>query len=419
MTLGSGVDVERLALLLGLALFFGFAFEQFFYGELPRHPGGVRTFPLLALAGGALFLLEPHYGLAFIAGLVVVGSWIHAYVHREMTREGDPGEGTLIVPICNFLAYALGPIALTQPLWLSVSVAVVAVLLLGGKRTLHDWAHRLSDQEVITAGMFLILVGVVLPLLAGRPPIPGTNITPFGVWLAVVAVSSISYASYLLQQFVFPQRGTLLGAILGGMYSSTATTVVLARRAAGDGMTAEIEAGMIAATAMMYVRVLVVATIFNGPLGAKLTLPLLVLAAISGVAAWMFARGKTTTTGTAKPTNPLQLGTAIVFAILFVAMAFLTRYVQSALGSSGVLGLAAVVGITDIDPFVLSIAQGGAASLGLTIAAMAIVIATSSNNVLKAAYAVAFSRRRESWIPAGALCGLSALGIAAAFLLVR
>jgi uncharacterized membrane protein (DUF4010 family) len=415
----AGVGAERLALLLGISLFFGFAFEEFFSGDLPRHPGGVRTFPLLALAGGALFLIEPHYGAAFVAGLLVVGSWIYAYVRHDLSTDEDHGEGTFVVPISNVLAYLLGPIALTQPLWVSVGVAVVAVLLLGGKRTLHDWAHRVSDQEVITAGKFLILVGVVLPLLAGLPVIPHTNITPFGVWLAVVAVSTISYASYLLQAHVFPQRGTLLGAVLGGLYSSTATTVVLARRSRDDAMTPELEAGIIAATAMMYLRILVVCVLFNATLAGKLVPPMLALAALSAAFAWARSRGEKRTSATTRAPNPLQLGTALVFAALFVLIAFIVGYVQAHLGSGGVLGLAAVVGVTDIDPFVLSIAQSQDATLTLSLAATAILIATSSNNVLKAIYTVSFSRRRESWVPATALGVLAAAGIAAAFFTMR
>jgi uncharacterized membrane protein (DUF4010 family) len=415
VTFAAGIGADRLALLLGLSLFFGFAFEEFYSGELPRHPGGVRTFPLLAVAGGALFVLEPHYGIAFTAGLLVLGSWIFTYVQRESQREGDPGEGTFIVPISNLLAYVLGPIALTQPLWVSVGVAVAAVLLLGGKRTLHDWAHRVSQGEVLTAGQFLILVGVVLPLLQGLPAIPHTTITPFGVWLAVVAVSTISYASYLLQRYVFPHRGTLLASILGGLYSSTASTVVLARRARDAEMTHELEAGIVAATGMMYVRLLVVCTIFNAQLGARLAVPLLVLAALSCAFALARSRGDKQTSATVGPPNPLQLGTALVFAALFVLVAFIVGYVQAYLGSSGVFGLAAVVGITDIDPFVLSIAQNVAGALSLATAAAAILIATSSNNVLKAVYAAAFSRRRESWVPACALGGLALLGVIAAY----
>ncbi|MGC1379427.1 MAG: DUF4010 domain-containing protein [Candidatus Baltobacteraceae bacterium] len=410
---------ERIALLLGLSLFFGFAFEEFYADELPRRPGGVRTFPLLALAGGTLYLLEPRYGAAFIAGLIVLGSWIYAYLRQEASAEANTVEGMFIVPACNLLAYTLGPIAVTQPLWLGVAVAVVAVLLLGGRRRLHDWAQRVPMQEVITAGQFLILVGVVLPLLAGSPKIPFTTITPFGVWLAVVAVSSISYASYLLQRFVFPGRGTVFTAILGGLYSSTATTVVLSRRASEEGMTPELQAGIVAATAMMYPRLLVVCSLFNLALGRVLLLPLLVLTAASAVLAAIRARGGTRSTHPANPSNPLQLGTALVFALLFVAISLLTTLAERYLGHAGIFALAAVVGVTDIDPFVLNLAQGGAAGVGLTAAAAAIVIASSSNDVLKAAYAIAFSRRRESWVPAAMLGSLAALGVAIALILLR
>ncbi len=408
---------ERLALLLGLSLFFGFAFEGFYSEELPRRPGGVRTFPLLALAGGGLFLLEPRFAAAFIAGLVVVGSWIYAYLRHAFKSEQH--EGMFMVPVCNLLAYALGPIALTQPLWIGVTVAVAAVLLLGGRHTLHDWARRVSGTEVMTAAQFLILVGVVLPLLAGKPAIPYTSITPFGVWLAVVAVSSISYASYLLQRYVFPGRGTFLMSILGGLYSSTATTVVLSRRAQDEGMTRELQGGIVVATAMMYLRVLLVCTLFNAGLGRMLVVPLVGLAIVSGAVALVCARlGKGSPTQ-ADPTNPLQIWTAVVFAVLFIAISMITTFVKSHLGNAGVYGLAAVVGVTDIDPFVLSLAQGGANGVGLATAATAIVIATSSNNVLKAVYTIAFSRKRESWLPAAVLGGIALLGIAAAALLPR
>ena len=419
MTALAGVSVERLALLLGLSLFFGFAFEEFYAGELPRRPGGVRTFPLLALAGGTLYLIEPRYDAAFIAGLLVVGSWIYAYVRRQSKDETNAVEGAFVVPACNLLAYVLGAIALTQPLWLCVGVAVAAVLLLGGRRTLHEWARRVSTQEIMTAGQFLILVGVVLPLLYGQPPIPYTTITPFGVWLAVVAVSSISYASYLLQRFVFPNSSTLVTAILGGLYSSTATTVVLARRSRDEGMTPELEAGIVASTAMMYVRILVVCSIFNLTLARTLAVPLLALAAAAAIMAALRSRSGAKSTHQTDFSNPLQLWTAFVFALLFVAISMLTTLAQSHLGKGGVYALASIVGVTDIDPFVLSLAQGGAAAVGVATAASAILIAASSNNVLKGIYAIVFSRRGYGALPAAMLGSLAAAGVALALLVVR
>ena len=412
-------SVERLALLLGLSLFFGFAFEEFYSDELPRRPGGVRTFPLLALAGGALYLLDPRYGAGFIAGLLVVGLWIFAYLREQSQGEDAKIEGAFIVPACNLLAYILGAIALTQPVWLCVSIAVAAVLLLGGRRKLHDWAAAVSTQEVMTAGQFLILVGVILPLLSGLPPIPHTTITPLGVWLAVVAVSTISYVTYLLQRYVFPTGGTLLSSILGGLYSSTATTVVLARRALNEGGSAELQAGIVAATAMMYLRILAVCTIFNFALGKTLALPFFVLAVLAAAAAALRARSATHSKRTRDFQNPLQLSAAFVFAFLFVAVSMLATFAQTHWGRAGIFTLAGIVGITDIDPFVLSVAQGGVAGLGQGMAAAAILIAASSNNLLKAIYTLAFSRGRAGWFPTGVLAALAALGVVGALLLVR
>jgi uncharacterized membrane protein (DUF4010 family) len=412
------LTAERFALLLGLSLFFGFAFEDFYADELPQRPGGVRTFPLLALAGGMLYLLDPRYGAAFIAGLIVVGSWIYVYVRRQSKADAAGVEGAFIVPACNMLAYIIGGLALTQPPWLCVAVAVAAVLLLGSRRTLHDWAARVSTAEVVTAGQFLILVGVVLPLLSGRPAIPYTSITPFGVWLAVVAVSSISYASYLLQRYAFPRGGTLLSALLGGLYSSTAVTVVLARRAADEGMNAELGGAIVAATAMMYVRILVVCAIFNLALARELVIPLLALAALSVIMALAQARSTTSSARTREFPNPLQIPTALLFALLFIAVSMLATLAQTHFGRSGVLVLAGIVGIGDVDPFVLSLAQGGAAGVGLATAAGAIVIAASSNNVLKAIYTMGFSRGRGV-IPAAMLALLAVAGVAGAVLVMR
>lgn len=412
------IEAGRFALLIGLSLFFGFAFEQFYSErQLPVRPGGVRTFPLLALAGGGLYLIEPQFKLAFVAGMLVLGAWTYSYVRNETAEEA--AEGVFIIPICNVLAYTIGAVALTQPLWLSILLTVVAVLLLSGRRRLHELADTVPFNEVLTAGQFLILVGVVLPLLYGLPAIPYTKVTPFGVWLAVVAVSSISYASYLLGRYAFPKAGTLLAALLGGLYSSTATTVVLARRAREEGMTAELRGGIVLATAMMYLRILAVSAIFNAQLGRALLLPLGSMAVVALALAFVTSRSMVRTQSKAQAPNPLQLGTAFVFAILLVAISVLTDFVQSHVGSSGVLALSAVVGFTDIDPFVLGLAQGGAAATGLSIAAVAIVIATASNNVLKAAYAAVFSRRRESWVPIVALVALAGTSLVIAFFMPR
>lgn len=419
MTALGDSGVERLALLLALSLFFGFAFEEFYADELARRPGGVRTFPLLALAGGALYLIDRHYLTAFLAGLFIVGAWIYAYVRWETRHVETPVDGIFVVPVCNMLAYLLGAVAFTQPAWVTITVAIVAVVLLRGRRVLHELADRVPSQEISTAAEFLILVGVVLPLLAGRPRIPYTTVTPFGVWLAVVAVSSISYASYLLQRYVFPGAGTMLMSVLGGLYSSTATTIVLSRRSHEEGMTRELEAGLMAATAMMYLRVLIICAFFNLSLAGALMGPMLILTAVSVILAVLRARFGKHTPNVGEPSNPLQIPTALLFAVIFVATSALTTLAQSHLGHAGVLGLGALVGIADVDPFLLSLAQGGVQNVGLATASLAIVLATSTNNVLKAVCTVVFSRRRESWVPAGVLTLMAIVAPVIAYAFVR
>ncbi|HUC61076.1 MAG TPA: DUF4010 domain-containing protein [Alphaproteobacteria bacterium] len=420
------VTPERLLILLGLAFFFGLAFEEFYGADPEKPPGGVRTFPLLALAGGLLFFLEPHYALPFVAGLAALGIWLLAYYKSRVRPDLEPArrDAGLMVPVCNLLAYLGGPIVLWGPIWLGVAFAVAAVLLLGARAPLHALARRLPQDELSAAGKFLILTGIVLPLLPNKPVTTLTSITPYQVWLAVIAVSTISYASYLVQRYVAPRAGGLLASVLGGLYSSTATTVVLGRelRQAPE-RTALLQSGIVLATAIMYLRIAAVVAVFNLALALELLPWLLGLAAFSALlagACYARHRGAAPASGaTAAPANPLAIGTALLFAALFVAISLVSSWVQGRFGFAGLYWLAAIVGVTDIDPFVLSVAQGAAHDAALASQAATILIAASSNNALKAAYAVAFGRWRGGAVPAAALVLVGIAGIGLALWLTR
>lgn len=417
--------VANLALLLGLSFFFGLAFEDFYRrGDGPR-PGGVRTFPLLAMTGGALYLLDTSRLLPLAAGLLILGAWLIVY-YRDRTRAVDATgapDVELIVPACNVLAYLLGPISLGEPAWVGVGVTVTAVLLLTGRERLHELARRLELREIVTAGQFLILTGLVLPLLPDQPVTTLTAITPYKAWLALLAVCTISYASYLLQRYVAPPGGDLWVAALGGLYSSTATTVVLARRAAADP--ADLPralAGIILATALMYPRVLAVIAVFDPSLALGLAPPLLALCVLGLVlAAWQYRRAGAARGGAGEgvePRNPLELNAAALFAVLFVVISIVSSWVKSRYGEAGIDILAAVVGVTDINPFVLSLAQGAAAPLSVSAAAAAVLIAVASNNLINAFYTAAFAGLRASLPAARSLVVLGLSGVAIALFLI-
>ncbi|HWO87070.1 MAG TPA: hypothetical protein VNN75_11365, partial [Stellaceae bacterium] len=138
---------ERLALLLALALFLGFAFEETYKRDEPTIPDGIRTFPLVGLAGLTLYLIEPHWVLAFGAGLLALGAWLYAFLRHEQLPQTGSGR-TLVVPVSNLLVYALGLIALTQPPWGAVGVTVAAVLVIGTRERMHGFVHLIPQDEV-------------------------------------------------------------------------------------------------------------------------------------------------------------------------------------------------------------------------------------------------------------------------------
>src|SRR5260370_16007113 len=130
---------------------------------------------------------------------------------------------TLVIPVANLVVYGLGPTALTQPPWVTVGVTVAAVLLIGWREQMHGLVRLVPQDEVLTAGKFLILVGIILPLVPDTRLIAMAPLTSYRIWLAVVAISGLSYLTYLLQRYRPVKGGALLPALPGGAYSSTPT----------------------------------------------------------------------------------------------------------------------------------------------------------------------------------------------------
>jgi uncharacterized membrane protein (DUF4010 family) len=356
----------------------------------------------------------------------VLGAWLTIFYRqhvRQQEEEGEPNVG-LVVPVLNVHAYLLGGIALALPPWVAVTFTVTAVLLLTGREKLHALARRVDLNEIVTAGEFLILTGIILPLLPNEPVTTLTTITPRQAWLALVVVCTLSYASYLAQRYWTAAARGLWMAALGGLYSSTATTVVLARQTkSGSAMQAHAQAGITLTTAIMYVRILAVVAFFNLTLARQLA-PSLYCLSLAGlvICALQYRLARPSPQEAKDPApklepsggNPLELGPAALFAILFIAVSFLSNWAKSQFGTSGIYTLAAIVGVTDIDPFVLNLAQGGTAGMSDRALAAAILIAASSNNILKALYATFFAGGRATAASAVVLVLLAAAGVAIA-----
>lgn len=378
--------------------------------------GTTRTLALIGASGFLLWLLDGSAprGL-YLAGLAALTIWLAVDLARAPRKSGESGAGGALLPgMIALLAYALGPLVLTQPDWLIAAVLIVAILMLAEKPLIRRLSDAMPMAEGVTLVKFLILAGLVLPLLPDTP-IPGlTDITYAKVWMAVVLISAISYAGYLAHTYLFPKAGTLLTGLLGGIYSSTAATVVLARQARTDAdIAAQAPAATVLATAMMYVRLwIVIIVLGHGRAALRLVLPFgLLLAGSLVMTGWLWRRGRVLAPQAAHarlgPHNPLDLPVAFLFAGLFVAFAAITTVVTQHFGSTGLHVLSFLVGISDIDPFVLSLLAGHF-QVSETAVITAILIASGSNNLVKAGYAMTLSRQK-AMLPAAAWLVLTLL----------
>lgn len=358
--------------------------------------GTDRTFTFIGLLGYVLFIADPKSYLPFLTGFVIIGLLLAIQYFQKINQHNNYG---LTSSILALLTYCLPIMVFTQPVWLLLAFVVVILILTELKDHFISLSKKASEIEFITLAKFIAFAGVILPLLPDQPISNQIPISPYNLWLAVVVVSGISYISYLLKKFVFPDSGVLLTGILGGLYSSTATTVIIARREKQGNAGAQAVSAIMTANGMMYLRILVLAFLFNSAIATALSIPFLflfviciVLAKVSGKKDDAISPSLADSMNTAGNKNPLELKTAVVFGILFVFFAIVTEYVTKTYGGAGVTSLAFIVGVTDIDPFLLNLLQhqGGITE---TTVALAIINATNSNNILKMIYALVLSSK--------------------------
>jgi uncharacterized membrane protein (DUF4010 family) len=354
------------------------------------HFGSTRTFVLIAIQGFMLFSLDSGK-LLFASGFLLLGASLLIYYWHLASK----GILSIFSPLLALLIYLIGPIAITFPNWFLVLFIVVLVLMLSEKPEIHRFSDKLANDEVATLAKFLIISGVILPLLPDQPIAPALPVTYYKVWLAVIIVSGFSYFSYLVHNYFYKSRGLMITAVLAGLYSSTVATIIIGRRARGLA-TAEsyVSAALITATTMMYLRLLAIIFLFDSEVGSGLLLPfasIIVLSVIAIAALVHYKKERPPGTDAVDVSHPLELSTAVLFAVLFMVFTFVTQYVISHFGHTGLNFLAIVAGLTDIDPFILSLLSGKFPVSELAIVA-AIVLASGSNNLLKAAYAVFFAR---------------------------
>jgi len=408
----------QIALVLFLSFLIGLEREEHRTAGGAYSFGGVRTFPLIGLIGYSIALVSGTQVLPLTIGfMVVAGFLLLSYWHKVSTSEAA-GVTTEMSGLATFL---VGALVCNGHLWIATTLGVASLLLLDLKAALEKLAARIAPTEILTFAKFLFLSAVILPILPNQE-FSQFHLNPFKTWLVVVAISTVSYASYVLQKLTKGQGGVVLAALLGGAYSSTVTTVVMARRAKLEEHSHLFAGGILIACGVMYVRLVILLALFNRQLMALVYIPFLAIAVLAVGGGWLWTRRADKSAQAvqreSEPKNPLDLVTALVFAGLFLVMLVATQLAVTYMGRTGVNTLAAIMGVSDVDPFIMGLTQAAGTLTPLKEAAVAVAIAAASNSAVKGIYAFSLADRKTGLQSLIMLVAMAALGLVPLFWLI-
>lgn len=343
---------------------------------------GIRTFPLFALSGFfSAFAAQKGVPLALPAVLLAVGGFgIAAYLRSE---EEDAGVTT---EMTGLLTAVLGAAVAWGEVLAAGAAAVVATLLLTMKAPLHRIAGTLSEDEILAILKFAVVAVIVLPLLPDRGVGPYHAVVPRSVGMMVVVLSGVSLAGYLLVKVLGSRAGWALAGGLGGLVSSTATTLSFSSRARGGSpQVPALAVGVILASTVLYLRGAVVVGVLDRPLAVHLAPRLGVLFGVGLLfAAMQYRRQRGQPSEEMSLGNPVELGRAVLLALIFAAVILAARAAQERLGTAGLWAVGAVGGLVDVDSVAVAAARlRQDAGTGLDAAAGAYLLATLSNLIFK------------------------------------
>ena len=351
---------------------------------------GVRTFTLIGgLSGIAGWLcasaLMP-VALVLLGGLM--GLIVAAYARASARDVDGTTEMAAIVTSGAGVLAGLGHLALAS------GIVALTSLLLVEKPRLHAWVSRIDEPEMRAGVRFAVMAIVILPLLPEGPFGPWGGVRPRALWALVLFFSGLSFVGYVARRMAGPRQGYAVAGLLGGLVSSTNVTITFARLSRdARAPRAALAAGVLAACALLFVRVEITSAVLSQALSRRL-IPVFVPAFVIGVVGFVLGLRQREGEGADRegPGNPLEFRSAIQMTALFQAVLFLIHFVQSRFGASGVVVTGALVGLTDMDALTLSMSRQAAAGTDLDVAALALATGIVSNTIVKLLISVIVGR---------------------------
>ncbi|MGB2942217.1 MAG: DUF4010 domain-containing protein [Candidatus Macondimonas sp.] len=380
---------------------------------------GLRTFGLLGLLGGVASLLSEAFGGGILVAMILAVAAVlgGAYLLRFESTEAASATTT----IAALLTLGFGALAGVGELELAAAGAVTTSLVLNLKPTLHAGLQRLEANELQATLNLLLISVVLLPVLPDRGYGPWEVFNPYRLWWMVVLIAGISFGGYFAVKLLGPGRGIPLTGLLGGLSSSTAVTLNLARLARSHpDWSPTLASGILVACGTMFPRILLVSGLLYPPLLMQLAPPLAAMALVTYAGAgvfWWLQRRAADQSADLPLSNPFQLGMALRFGALLAGILLAAEWIRSLWGEQGLYVLAMISGLTDVDAITLSLARMGREGLALNTVVWGVLLAAMTNNLVKAGLAVGLGGRAVGSRVSITLMGASLLGLAVEYAL--
>lgn len=375
---------------------------------------GVRTFPLIALAGCLPMLFGGTAGLILVAiGFLGVAA-IAAVSYARSSAAGELGATTEIAALGTYLLGALSGHG--QPFVAAAAGIAVAVLLVA-KPQLERFSRALSREEIAAALELAVISVIVLPLLPNRGYGPWEVLNPREIWLIVVLVTGLSFGGFIAMRLFGESRGLILAGAIGGLISSTAVTWSMSQRSrAAAAIARPAAAAVILASAIMCARVALLAGAINLGILPRLLPTIAAMGLVAVLAAWWVTRGKNREPARAEKSlgNPFSLKQAILFGLFYSAVLLLVRGAREWLGSAGLYPAAALSGVVDVDAVTLAMTRLGPTDTSWRVPAAAISLAVVVNTLVKAGISLGFGGRGFRAMSALGLGSMAVVGVAVA-----
>ncbi len=369
---------QRFGIALALGLILGIEREK----EKSTAFAGIRTFPLIALLGCAAAMINDVFSpfVFAVSFLMLSALVITAHIFQSSEKSGTTTE------VATFLCFIFGGFVWWGMTSLAAALTVITVLLLASKEPLEGMSKKLGQKDIAAGIQFGVITLIVLPILPNQTFGPLDVINPYVIWLMVVLIAGINFIGYGLIKTLGAQQGIGLAGILGGFASSTALTLSFTRRSRTDsGFAPEFALAIVAASAIMFLRVLVEAFVVNPSVGRVLVVPVgcTFSAGLAGcLFVWVSRRKKAMSSDikeNIKTTNPFELWPAILFGILFGLILFAAKAAETFWGDTGIYISSIAAGMADVDPITLSLSTlakdntitDGTAVRGIMLAAVA------------------------------------------------